>query len=118
MRATQALGDYGERVAERYLVGQGMQILDRRWRCRYGELDLVALDDGCLVACEVKARRSQVAGRPVDAVTPDKLDRLRRLAAAWLADHPERFRDVRIDVVAVMVPRRGGPRVEHLRGVF
>lgn len=67
--------------------------------------------------CEVKTRRSQAAGTALDAVTPDKLARLRRLAAAWLSAHEQGYRDVRIDVVAVTVPRRGGPRLEHLRGV-
>ena len=117
MRATDALGEYGERVAARHLTQAGMQILDRRWRCRIGELDLVARDRGCLVVCEVKTRRSHVAGTALDAVTPVKLARLRRLAAAWLAEHDVTFGEVRIDVVAVSVPRAGGPRVEHLEGV-
>ncbi len=117
MRATEAVGQYGERLAARFLTQQGMQILDRRWRCRHGELDLVALDGDCLVACEVKTRRSQAAGTALDAVTPAKLARLRRLTAAWLAEHQGGFRDVRIDVIAVNLPARGGPEVEHLRGV-
>ncbi len=117
MRATDALGEYGERIAARYLTEAGMQILDRRWRCPLGELDLVARDGGCLVVCEVKTRRSHGAGTALDAVTPVKLARLRRLAATWLAEHEDSFREVRIDVVAVSVPRRGGPQVEHLAAV-
>jgi putative endonuclease len=117
VRAIDAVGDYGERLAERLLVGQGMTVLERRWRCRQGEIDIVALDGECLVVCEVKTRRSQSAGTPADAVTPVKLARLRRLTAAWLAQQPRWFAEVRIDVVCVVVPRRGGPQVEHLRGV-
>ncbi len=117
MRAVDAVGDYGERLAERLLVREGMTVLARRWRCRLGEIDIVAVDGACLVVCEVKTRRSVLAGSPLEAVTPAKLARLRRLAAAWLAQHPERFPHVRIDVVAVVVPRRGAARVEHLRGV-
>lgn len=117
MRATQALGAYGERVAARYLTDAGLVILDRRWRCRLGELDLVARDGACLVVCEVKTRRSHRAGTALEAVTPAKLARLRRLAAVWLAEHGSTFREVRIDVVAVSVPRTGCPHVEHLQAV-
>jgi putative endonuclease len=117
VRAIDAVGDYGERLAERLLVDQGMTVLERRWRCRQGEIDIVALDGECLVVCEVKTRRSLRAGTPADAVTPVKLARLRRLAAAWLAQQPRWFPDVRIDVVCVVLPGRGAPRIEHLRGV-
>ncbi len=117
MRATDAVGDYGERLAERYLAGEGMRLLRRRWRCAEGEIDIVAVDGDCLVVCEVKTRRSLSAGTPLDAVTPAKRARLRRLAAAWLRANGGRYRDVRIDVVGVVVPVRGRPSVEHLRGV-
>jgi putative endonuclease len=117
VRATDAVGDYGERLAERHLAAQGMRLLHRRWRCAEGEIDIVALDGDCLVVCEVKTRRSLAAGTPLEAVTPAKLARLRRLAGAWLQANGGRYRDVRIDVVGVVVPVRGGPSVEHLRGV-
>lgn len=117
MRATDAVGQYGERLAERLLAGQGMTVLATRWRCPQGEIDIVALDGDCLVVCEVKTRRSLLAGAPAEAVTAEKLGRLRRLTAAWLAQQPRGYRDVRIDVVAVVLPRRGAPRLEHLRGV-
>jgi len=117
MRATDALGEFGERVAERHLTDAGMLILARRWRCRHGEIDLIALDGPCLVVCEVKTRRSVAAGAALEAVTPAKLSRLHRLAAAWLAEQRRWFPQVRIDVVAVTVPRRGAPEVEHLRAV-
>ena len=117
MRAVDAVGEYGERLAERLLVGEGMTVLARRWRCRLGEIDIVAVDGGCLVVCEVKTRRSLLAGSPLEAVTPVKLARLRRLAAAWLAQQPVRYPEVRVDVVGVVVPRSGAPRLQHLRGV-
>jgi putative endonuclease len=117
VRATAAVGDYGERVAQRLLARQGMRVLATRWRCRQGEIDIVAVDGDCLVVCEVKTRRSVLAGAPAEAVTHAKLARLRRLAAAWLAQQTVRYPEVRIDVVSVVVPRRGAPRVEHLRGV-
>src|SRR3954464_13243360 len=107
MRATDAVGDYGERVAQRFLLDQGMNVLTRRWRCRLGEIDIVAVDGDCLVVCEVKTRRSTAAGGPLEAVTPVKMARLRRLTATWLADQDRHFAEIRIDVIAVLRPRRG-----------
>jgi len=115
--ARQAVGRYGERVAVAHLEADGMRVLDRNWRCGQGEIDVVAVDGDCLVVCEVKTRRSVAAGSPVEAVDPAKVARLRRLAAAWLAGQDRRFREVRLDVVAVHRPASGPALVEHLRGV-
>ena len=117
MRVKDVVGEFGERLAAEHLRADGMQILDRRWRCALGEIDIVAVDGGCLVVCEVKTRRSVLAGLPVEAVTPRKLLRLRRLAGAWLQAQDRYWPDVRIDVVSVLLPRRGVPQVDHLAGV-
>jgi putative endonuclease len=117
VRTTQAVGRYGERVAVDRLERSGFLVLDRNWRCRYGELDVVALDGDCLVAVEVKTRRSLACGHPFEAVTPVKAARLRRLVARWLAEHDQHYPSVRVDVVAVLRPRSGPAVVEHLRGV-
>lgn len=113
-----ALGDYGERLAERHLVAQGMVVLDRNWRCAIGELDLVLRDGDVLVACEVKTRTSVDHGTPHEAVGPTKLDRLQRLATCWQVEHGVTVPDVRIDLVAVLRPRRGPSTLEHVRGVL
>lgn len=118
--ARRAVGAYGERVAVRALSEAGMLIVDRNWRCRDGELDIVALDGDCLVFCEVKTRRGTAYGGPAEAVTRAKAARLRRLVGAWLTAHPDRageFAQVRVDVIAVTRPRAGAAQVEHLRGV-
>ena len=81
MRAKDALGAYGERVAAAHLVAAGMTVLDRNWRCPIGEIDIVARDGDVLVVCEVKTRRGDGFGHPLEAVTARKAARLRRLAA-------------------------------------
>jgi putative endonuclease len=117
-RFSDAVGAYGERVAARTLVDAGMRIIDRNWRCRAGEIDLVALDGGTVVFCEVKTRRGDEFGAPAESVRPSKVRRLRGLAAQWLADHPDVRGEVRFDVIAVR-PRPAGPAgVEHLRAAF
>ena len=118
MRAKDAVGRYGERVAATYLERAGWEVIDRNWRGRDGELDIVALDAGALVVVEVKTRRGLGYGHPAEAVTARKLARLRRLTAQWLAAHDTHPRSIRIDVIAVVVPRAGAARLEHLVGVL
>lgn len=117
MRAKDAVGRYGEKVAAAYLADQGWELLDRNWRGPSGELDIVALQGDELVVVEVKTRTGDAFGHPAEAVTAAKLARLRRLAGQWLAAHDLRPRGVRIDVVAVRAGGSGAARVEHLPGV-
>ena len=117
MRVKDSLGRHGEDIAVAHLQTVGMHVLVRNWRCSLGEIDVVALDGECLVVCEVKTRRSLAAGSPLEAVTPAKLGRLRRLTATWLAAQDQHFPDVRIDVVGVLRPRRGPAVIEHLKAV-
>lgn len=111
------LGAYGERLAERYLCARGMTILDRNWRCPAGEIDLVLREAGVLVLCEVKTRRHIGRGHPLEAVTAAKLERLHRLAALWQEAREVRPAEVRLDIVGVLLPWRGLPVIEHVRGV-
>lgn len=113
----QSLGRYGEDIAARHLVSAGMTLLDRNWRGRTGEVDLVLRDGDELVVCEVKTRTSDACGSPHEAVGPDKLARLGGLAEEWLEATGVRPGGVRIDLVAVLRPRRGAARVEHVRGL-
>ena len=112
-----ALGAYGETLAARHLTRQGMVLLDRNWRCRAGEIDLVLRDGDVLVVCEVKTRTSTDFGDPLEAVTDVKVARLRRLAAAWVRERRIHPHDIRIDVVGVLKSRQGPARVEHVVGV-
>jgi putative endonuclease len=133
MAAKDDLGRRGEQRAVEHLTALGWQILDRNWRCPLGELDIIADDAGTTVVVEVKTRSGLGFGHPLDAVTPRKLARLRRLAGAWCAAHPvtsaeargdgrgaER-RLLRIDVIGVL--ERTDPRgfgvvsLDHLRQV-
>lgn len=117
-QARQALGAYGEDVAARHLTGLGMTVLERNWRCRDGEVDLVLRDGATLVICEVKTRTSLVAGTPHEAITDAKLDRLKRLGERWARARGIRPDGIRIDLVAVVRPRRGPAVVDHVRGLF
>jgi putative endonuclease len=117
-REARAVGEYGERLAARHLNDAGMVVLDRNWRCPHGEIDIVARDGDVLVFCEVKTRRGDGFGQPVDAVVATKVRRLRRLAAQWMATSGLCPAEIRFDVVSVLPQTRGAARVEHLRGAF
>lgn len=113
----QELGAYGEALAAQHLLSTGMVLLDRNWRCPAGEIDLVLRDGRTLVFCEVKTRSSAAFGSPLEAVTPAKAARLRRLAAQWLDAHGLRVPDVRIDLVGVLCPAGAAAEVDHVAGV-
>jgi putative endonuclease len=112
------LGRRGEALACAQLTAAGLRIVARNWRCQTGEIDVVAEGPGLLVFCEVKTRRGSGYGTPAAAVDAAKQAQLRRLAAAYLRATPHRPCRVRFDVVTVLWPRRGDPRVEHLEGVL
>lgn len=113
------IGALGEQLAVDHLTASGLRVLTRNWRCRYGELDVIAADDAArtVVFVEVKTRTSDRFGGVEQAVTPDKVRRLRRLAGLWLASQHDRWAAVRIDVVGVRIGRQRTPEVTHLRGV-
>lgn len=113
----QALGAYGERVAEEHLLAQGMTLLDRNWRCEEGEIDLVLRDGATLVVCEVKTRTSTSHGTPHEAITDLKLARLQRLGSRWAVARGVSPQETRVDLVAVLRPRRGPALVDHVRGI-
>ncbi len=107
MDARRIVGDAGEAAVAAWYEAQGYAILDRNWRVREGELDIVARRDATVVFCEVKTRRSDAYGAPAEAVTARKQVRIRRLALAWLAAHDVRAPSLRFDVAAVRPDGRG-----------
>lgn len=117
MRAKDELGRYGEDLAAEYLARCGLTILARNWRCRSGEIDILARDGSALVVCEVKSRTSTSFGTPAEAVTRRKLRRLRELALHWLDEQELYVPEIRFDVIAIVRPPSGRPVLEHLRGV-
>lgn len=116
-RLARAVGDHGEELACEHVVGCGWRLVERNWRCPGGEIDIIAWDGACLVFCEVKTRRSERYGSPLEAITSAKAARLRRLAWSWLQVHDVRPDHIRIDVVGVVLPRTGPARVSHLVAV-
>ncbi|HEX6479629.1 MAG TPA: YraN family protein [Ktedonobacteraceae bacterium] len=111
--ARQGLGRTGERMAGEALLRQGYSIVERNFRCRHGEVDLVAEHEGELVFVEVKTRRGTAYGRPEEAVTFRKQQKILEVASFYLDAHDCSQRSWRIDVVAVQFNQAG--KFEEIR---
>jgi putative endonuclease len=117
--ARRVLGAAGEQAVAEWYLGAGYEIVDRNWRCREGELDLVVARAGEIVFCEVKTRRGVAYGTPAEAVTATKQQRLRVLAMRWLGAHPERRAPgLRFDVASVLAVRGTTPVIEVIEAAF
>jgi putative endonuclease len=112
-QARRALGADGEAAVAEWYVDHGYEVVERNWRRRAGELDLVLRRGRTFVFCEVKTRSSDAFGAPVEAVTRTKQARLRHLAAQWLEEAPLHPTDIRFDVASVLAGE-----IEVLEGAF
>ena len=108
-----ALGARGETLAARWYEAHGYTVVDRNWRCRDGELDLVLVQGGTLIFSEVKTRTSTAYGTPAEAVTRTKQLRIRRLGMRWLDEHEVHPASIRFDVACVI-----GNAVEVIEAAF
>ncbi len=106
------LGAYGETAAESELLKRGYQIIERDYRCKLGEIDIVARDAGEIVIVEVKTRSSRSHGDPQDSVTRRKASKLIALGMNYLAERQISDAQWRIDVVAVLVETTGPPTID------
>lgn len=106
-------GIAGEDAAAAWYAANGYELVARNWRCREGELDLILRRGDEVVFCEVKSRRTDAFGSPLEAVTRDKRNRVRRLAARWIEEAPARPSRIRFDVAAVL-----GEQLEVVEGAF
>ncbi len=118
MAAKDVLGRRGEDLAVEYLEQRGLVVLSRNWRCRDGELDVVATDSQRLVICEVKTRSTDWFGEPAEAVNGRKAARIRRVTQAWLAMHRVRWVEIRFDVVSVVAEPGRPATVRHYESAF
>ena len=112
-----SLGKAGEDLAERYLKRQGYAIVQRNYRCPLGEIDLIALNKRVVVFVEVKTRRVDTSGAPLESVNAVKQRRLKRTALHYLNKHRLHDRDVQFDVVGISM-RSDPPAVQHVRHAF
>ncbi len=113
-RTRPELGPFGEELARRHLEAKGYRFVERNWRCRSGEIDLVMTEHDELVFVEVKARRGERSGRAEEAVSPAKVRRLLATGEWYLAEHPEHEERLwRCDLVAITIQPVGPATIDH-----
>lgn len=117
-KSTDTTGRKGEDLAVAHLRGLGYNLLDRNYRCGFGEIDIIARDEEFLVFVEVKTRRSAAYGTPFEAVDLRKQRRICRVALDYINKHRLHDQPVRFDVAAVFMSGKGAPRVEILQNCF
>lgn len=116
--ARQELGRRGEDAACAFLEQKGMQIIERNWKCSYGEADIIALDNGELVFCEVKTRKGTSAGLPEDAVTPRKQQRYIKMAQLYQARSQNDCDAIRFDVISIFQYSETQALLRYLKNAF
>jgi putative endonuclease len=113
-----ALGRRGEDEAARYLRSLGYRIVGRRERVLRGDIDIVALDERCVVFVEVRSKTDTRHGHPAETVGRGKQRRIAELATAYIRRHRLEDCQVRIDVVTVLFPAGAAPVIEHYQNAF
>jgi len=113
------LGRRGEQLAADYLGELGLVVLERNWRCREGELDIIATDGlGRVYFCEVKTRSGEGYGIPAESVTRGKRRKIRRLAGVWLSANTTGWHATQFDVISVLWPSQAEPTLTYLPAAF
>ncbi|MGI5851902.1 MAG: YraN family protein [Clostridiales bacterium] len=112
------LGRWGERQARDYLEDQGFVIREKNYRCKLGEIDIIALDGGCLVFVEVKTRTSAAYGFPIEAIGRRKQEKYIQMASIYIKEKGLYEAPFRFDVVEVMPGRSGQPMLNHIPNAF
>jgi putative endonuclease len=112
------LGARGEEIAAAYLKGRKFTIIERNFRCKGGEVDIIARDGKTLVFVEVKTRRNLAFGPPQLSLTPFKQRQISKAALTWLAKNRLFGAAARFDVIAILIPDHDVPVIEHIRDAF
>ena len=113
-------GKLGEEIAAAFLTARGYRLLERNFRCKGGEVDIIVRDpaDSSLVFVEVKARRGLSYGVPQLAVTPFKQRQISKAALTWLSRNRLHDTNARFDVIAILLDEGGHHKVEHIQNAF
>ncbi len=112
------VGDRGEELAASFLEKHGLQVVERNFRCKGGEVDIVAREGNTTVFVEVKTRRTLAYGVPQLALTPFKQRQVSKAALTWLLKHRSPDAPARFDVVAILLESEFTYSIEHIRDAF
>lgn len=111
------LGGQGEEIAAVYLQNRGYKILQRNFRSRYGEIDIICVHGQAIVFVEVKTRTSSQFGSPEESVTRTKQQHIHQAAFSFLEGYPHHFKEIRFDVIGIFM-EDGKPQINHITAAF
>lgn len=117
MTTTKDIGDKGEEIAKQYLEEHGYDILETNWRYSRAEIDIIAMDGEVLVFVEVKTRSYDYYGKPEESVGRKKELLMADAGAAYMRQIGHEW-EIRFDIVSVLVPKSGKPKIEHFPDAF
>lgn len=112
------IGSRGEELAVSFLRAQNYKIMTRNYRCRYGEIDIIAEDKGTLVFVEVKTRSSTEFGTGLEAVNYMKIRRIKKTALVYLAEKTVVYNGMRFDVIDIRMENQQNPKITHIKNAF
>ena len=114
-----SLGQYGEELACKFLKSHHYQILERNYRTRYGEIDIIAKDDDIFIFVEVKTKTSNLFGQPEEMVGSKKKAKLVKLAKAYLQEKSlsSEAKNFQIDIISVMMEKDKALRIKHIKNI-
>lgn len=110
-------GDWGEKMAVKYLEEKGMVVLHTNWRSSYNELDIIGLDGPILVFTEVKVRKMGGAGDVIDAIDKKQFNRLAKAASAYMHEHNFNG-EIRFDLIGITYFDNKNFKIQHFRDIF
>jgi putative endonuclease len=111
------LGEWGEKLATKYLKSKGYQILERNYSCKMGEIDIIVEKGEFLIFIEVKTRRSDSYGLPQAAVNYYKQEKIKKVALYYLGNIEDNDLQIRFDVISIML-KGVKPQIDHFQGAF
>lgn len=112
MKSTKQIGDLGEKLAEKYLKKEGYEIIEKNFRTRFGEIDIIAIDEDTLVFVEVKAKRGDRFGDPGEMITPQKIEKIKRTAKHFLTEKD--LCDISWRIDAILIRKE---KIEHIKNL-
>jgi len=112
------VGSRGEELAAAFLERNGFALVERNFRCKGGEVDIIAKDGTTLVFVEVKSRKTLTYGVPQLAVTPFKQRQISKAALTWLARNHKHDSPARFDVIAILLENDYSHQIEHIKNAF
>lgn len=111
------VGNKGESIAEDYLKRKGYKIIRKNYRCRFGEVDIIARDNDTIVFIEVRTKQNDNFGSPQDSITPAKIEKISKTSLSFIQEKKLTGFSYRFDFIAITFPQ-GKPNIEHIENAF